>query len=346
MAKTKINQPGDDPIIGSANDDLKHDPTMTGLKDNKQYGHYNANITTGADGVIPDIPEVEQQPINIDFTETRENSGQGITEDDDPHGFQRDPDDYAGKSEIQPDDISDDTKIEMAGVVNELLFQGLDILNDVAVKKLVINETKLRDLAIAGEIPFEVINARLQFSPTFLFDMTAFLEEQETKTRKALAFTNAEKKHIGELLEKIMKSKKFKMTPEGAIVATLVGHYGTAAYQLIMNNQEVLKMVHLISAKWEEERNIRAEAASKAAGRSTKKNASPEPKADKNNEEAVSGDQAGTSKNNDDTNPIKEFIEPGETSPSSPADSSSAKPKQTRRSLRTSDVSEAEVIIN
>jgi hypothetical protein len=342
MAK-KNNQPSEEEVFSSAstdlNESLKNDPAMQGLKDDKNYGHYKAHVKVPINGEIPDIPEVETASIDVDLT----NAGNEGAADDDAIGggsherdFQPDPDDI--KSPKQ-EDIPDDTKIQFAEVANQLLFQGIDMLNDLLIRKIVINESKLKELAVAGEIPFEIIQVRVQFAPTYIFDMTEFLEQQEEKTRKALAFTNAEKKHIGDLLQKIVITKKVKMTPEGALFAALLGHYAAAGYQLFMNNMEVQNMVALIAQRWAEDHQNQSQETSRRQAKATTKTMAKPPEETKQPETKP---EPAEEINNSSEGPIGEIREPGEISDAKMNDP--VKPRRVKRSVSLADVQEAQLI--
>lgn len=325
------------------NSDVMHDPLTGGLKDNKEYGHIKANIITDRPGQeIPDIPEQSQRLIDVDFTEAGNsrpgNSSGPSSEGKYEHGFMEDPDDISA-SQNQSADISEDNKSELAGVVGEVMFTGLDLLNDFIVKKLVVNEDKLKELAMSGEIPFEIINVKVEFTPTFIFDMSEFLNEQEEKTRKALDFKSSEKKHINELLKEVLKSKKFKMTPEGAIFASLVTHYAAAGYQLFMNNQEVMKMITLVAAKYDEEKaqaqHIRNNAARPQKAK-VKETAPKQPAGPDIGPEP--GENLGS-----DVSATQEFREPGETNPPPVPPPAAGKPRRTKRTFDLSTIEDAQL---
>jgi len=313
--------PAPDIVIDDA---VMNDPTLTGLKDDKQYTQFNAHVKTGPAGVIPEIPEQETTQIDVDFTE---DGGTHVKDDK----FMADPEDHTGD---QTEDITDDAKIDLAVVVNDLMFQGLDLLNDFIVKKLVVNEEKLKELAIAGEIPFEIVQVRAQFASNFVFDMAVFLVEQEDKTRKALEFKAAEKKHISQLLEKAMKSKKLKMSPEWAIVASLAGHYGAAIYVLAMNNMEVMKMVNLLSERFAADKEAIKGNAARVRQASKKVAAEPETATEVHEEHA---------EQTQPESPLSEMREPGEV-PSTPASSQTGKPRNKKRTVNQDALEEATLV--
>lgn len=323
------------------NSDVMHDPLTGGLKDNKEYGHFKANIITDRPGQeIPDIPEQSTAPIDVDFTEAgsaRPGNSDASAEGKYDHGFMEDPDDISANQK-QSADISEDNKNELAGVVGEVMFVGLDLLNDFIIKKLVVNEDKLKELAMTGEIPFEIISVKVEFTPTFIFDMSEFLKDQEDKTRKALDFKSGEKKHINELLKEVLKSKKFKMTPEGAIFASLVTHYAAAGYQLFMNNQEVMKMITLVAAKYDEERE-QAQHIRNNASRRTQKPDAKKPAA----EQPVGAEGAAAQDESVNVTMTKEFREPGETNPPPDATPAAGKPRRTKRSFDLSTIEDAQL---
>jgi hypothetical protein len=326
----KKNQPSE-PISAPdipIDDAVMNDPALAGLKDDKQYTQFNAHVVTNPGGVIPEIPEQETTQINVDFTD----EGGSHNNNTPGRGFMKDPEDTTGAEE----DISDDTKIDLAVVVNDLMFQGLDLLNDFIVKKLVVNEEKLKQLAIAGEIPFEIIQVKAQFGANFVFDMSVFLSEQEEKTRKALEFKAAEKKHISQLLEKAMKSKKLKMSPEWALVASLAGHYGAAMYVLFMNNMEVMKMVELISERFVADK----EAIKGAAGQMRSK-------AKKQTAETVSEVHAESVPDGAPTpsvDTLEEMREPGEVPTTQSANTETGKPRNGKRRVAIPEVEDATLV--
>ena len=312
----EIREPGE---IGNI-DEIMNDPLISNPpKEDKEHTKFKTNIITDSDGKIPDIPEQSTENITVDFSQEEENHINSELSGQNNEGKQ-----YS--------DIADDTKVDMSTFAGNLMFAGFELLNDFAVNKFVINEDKLKELAINGEIPFEVIEIKIQFGADYIFDMKEFLNKQEEKIRDSLAFSNQEKKYMLELLSDIFKSKKFKMTPEGALFWMIVTHYGTSCYHLYSINEETKKWLEIISNRIVMEKE-------QTSGKPGKRNAM---KKDEEKESTVESEKISGNKASDETI-IGEIREPGEVK--KPKNGAATKRKAKRTvNLNNIEIAEAQIV--